>query len=167
MGSEMCIRDRDEVTYTFTPAPTANAGSDASICANNATLQLNGSVTVATGGLWSGGAGSFSPNSGILNAVYTPTAAEVSAGTVTLTLTTVGNALCNAVSDQMVVTITPAPVVDAGQPLQSCANNPSVQLAGSVQNATGGTWTGAGSFSPDANSPVSYTTLTLPTSDLV
>ncbi|MBK7247189.1 MAG: gliding motility-associated C-terminal domain-containing protein [Flavobacteriales bacterium] len=151
-GNNGCTAVTDEVTYTFTPAPTANAGSDASICANNATLQLNGSVTVATGGLWSGGAGSFSPNSGILNAVYTPTAAEVSAGTVTLTLTTVGNALCNAVSDQMVVTITPAPVVDAGQPLQSCANNPSVQLAGSVQNATGGTWTGAGSFSPDANS---------------
>ncbi|MBK7247303.1 MAG: hypothetical protein IPI05_06510 [Flavobacteriales bacterium] len=50
------------------------------------------------------------------------------------------------------MTITPAPLVDAGQPLQSCANNPSVQLAGSVQNATGGTWSGAGTFSPDANS---------------
>ncbi|MBX2984113.1 MAG: gliding motility-associated C-terminal domain-containing protein [Flavobacteriales bacterium] len=151
-GNNGCTAVTDEVTYTFTPAPTANAGPDASICANNATLQLNGSVTVATGGIWSGGAGSFSPNSGILNAVYTPTAAEIAAGSVTLTLTTVGNGLCSAVNDQMVVTITPAPVVDAGQPLQSCANNPSVQLAGSVQNATGGTWTGAGTFSPNANS---------------
>ncbi|MBZ0204810.1 MAG: gliding motility-associated C-terminal domain-containing protein [Flavobacteriales bacterium] len=151
-GNNGCLAVTDEVTYTFTPAPVANAGPDASICANNATLQLNGSVTVATGGIWSGGAGSFSPNSGILNAVYTPTAAEIAAGSVTLTLTTVGNGLCSAVNDQMVVTITPAPVVDAGQPLQSCANNPSVQLAGSVQNATGGTWTGAGTFSPNANS---------------
>jgi len=146
-GNNGCTAVSDQVTYTFTPAPTANAGADASICANNATLQLNGAITVATGALWSGGSGSFSPNNGTLNAVYTPSAAEIAAGSATLTLTTVGNGLCNAVSDQITVTITPAPVVDAGPPLQSCANNPSVQLAGSVQNATGGTWSGAGTFS--------------------
>ncbi|MEB2340957.1 MAG: gliding motility-associated C-terminal domain-containing protein [Flavobacteriia bacterium] len=150
-GNNGCTAVSDQVTYTFTPAPTANAGADASICANNATVQLNGAITVATGALWSGGNGTYSPNNSALNAVYAPTAAEIATGTVTLTLTTVGNGLCNAVSDQMTVTITPAPVVDAGQPLQSCANNPSVQLAGSVQNATGGTWSGAGTFS-DPNS---------------
>ena len=136
-GNNGCSAVTDEVTYIFSPAPTANAGPDANTCANNATVQLNGLVTVATGGIWSGGAGSFSPNSGVLNAVYTPTAAEIAAGSVTLTLTTVGNALCSAVSDQMTIVITPAPVVDAGLTLQSCANNPSVHLAGSVQNSTG------------------------------
>ena len=146
-GNNGCNAVSDNVGFTFTPAPTANAGVDASICANNASYQLNGSVTVATGGLWSGGAGSFSPNNGMLNAVYTPTAAEIAAGTVTLTLTTVGNNQCSPVSDQMVLTITPAPVVDAGLPVQSCANNPAVQLTGSIQNAAGGVWAGAGTFS--------------------
>jgi gliding motility-associated-like protein len=154
-GNNGCTAVNDNVEFTFTPAPTANAGADASICANNATYQLNGSVTVATGGLWSGGAGTFSPNSGVLNAVYTPTAAEVANGGVTLTLTTVGNGLCNPVSDQMVLTITPAPIVDAGLPLQSCANNPAVQLAGAVQYAAGGVWSGAGTFNnPNSLSPV-------------
>jgi hypothetical protein len=41
--------------------------------------------------LWSGGAGTYNPNNTTLNAVYTPTAAERTAGTVTLTLTTTGN----------------------------------------------------------------------------
>ncbi|MBS1569458.1 MAG: gliding motility-associated C-terminal domain-containing protein, partial [Bacteroidetes bacterium] len=154
-GNNGCTAVSDNVGFTFTPAPTANAGADASICANNATFQLNGSVTVATGGLWSGGAGSYNPNSGVLNAVYTPTAAEIAAGTVTLTLTTVGNGTCSPVSDQMVLTITPAPVVDAGLPVQSCANNPAVQLTGSVQYAAGGVWSGAGTFSnPNSLSPI-------------
>ncbi len=37
---------------TFTPAPTANAGTDVTVCANNPEVNLNGQVTVATGGIW-------------------------------------------------------------------------------------------------------------------
>ena len=43
------------------------------------TRAVNGSVTIATGGVWSGGAGSFTPNNTALNATYTPTATEISA----------------------------------------------------------------------------------------
>ncbi len=150
-GNNGCIAVSDQVAFAFTPAPTANAGADASICANNATYQLNGTVSVATGGVWSGGQGTYSPSNTALNAVYTPTAAEINAGSVTLTLTTTGNGLCNAVSDQMVLSINPAPVVEAGSALTSCANNASAQLAGSVQYATGGAWTGNGSFTPSAS----------------
>ncbi len=92
-GNGNCVPEDDNVTYTFSPAPTANAGVDQTLCANNANVSLNGSVTVATGGTWSGGAGTFSPNANSLTAVYTPTAAELTAGTVTLLLTTTGNGL--------------------------------------------------------------------------
>ncbi|MCB0766903.1 MAG: gliding motility-associated C-terminal domain-containing protein [Flavobacteriales bacterium] len=157
-GNNGCTAVSDEVTYTFTPAPTANAGADLFTCANNASVQLNGAITVATGALWSGGNGSYSPNNGTLNASYTPSASEIAAGTVTLTLTTVGNGTCNPVSDQVVITINPSPIVNAGTPLTSCANNPAVQLAGSVQNATGGIWSGAGTFNPSAtNLSATYT----------
>ncbi len=149
-GNNGCTAVSDEVTYTFTPAPTANAGVDLSSCANSPTVQLNGAVTVATGGLWTGGAGGFSPNNGTLNATYTPSAAEIAAGAATLTLTTVGNGLCNAVSDQVVITIAPAPIVDAGTAIQVCANNAGAQLDGSVLNAAGGSWSGAGMFSPSS-----------------
>ena len=147
-GNNGCSAVTDQVSYTFTPAPTANAGTDLVICANNASVQLNGSITVATGALWSGGAGTFSPNAATLNATYVPSASEIAAGTAVLTLTTVGNGTCNAVSDQVAITINPAPIVDPGSALQSCANNATVQLAGTVQNAAGGIWTGAGVFNP-------------------
>ncbi len=157
-GNNGCTAVSDAVTYTFTPAPTANAGVDLSTCANNASVTLNGAITVATGALWSGGNGTYTPNNSTLNTTYTPSASEVAAGTVTLTLTTVGNGTCNPVNDQVVISITPSPIVNAGTPLTSCANNPAVQLAGSVQNATGGSWSGAGTFSPSAtNLSATYT----------
>jgi hypothetical protein len=118
----------DEVSFQFTPAPTVDAGADAMTCANNASVSLNGSVTIATGGLWSGGAGTFAPNNSTLNATYAPSAAEIAAGTVTLTLTTVGNGICNPVSDQMVIAINPSPIVSAGSAIailreQPCGGN--------------------------------------------
>lgn len=151
-GNGTCNVATDQMTIFFTAAPTANAGSDITVCANNAAAQLNGNVTIATGGVWSGGSGTFAPNSNTLNAVYTPSAAERAAGSVTLTLTTTGNGTCTQVTDQVVITITPAPVVNAGANRTACANNASITLAGQVTNASGGVWTGgAGTFSPSAN----------------
>ncbi len=247
IGNGNCVPVSDQVLITFTASPTANAGVDGVRCANNASIQLNGSVTVANGGTWSGAGGTFTPNANALNAVYTPSAGELAAGqvtltltttgnngctavsddvsytftpaptanagadacglceqriggvewrdhggngcdcgaveqersrrttarsmrptcrahrrslagTVTLTLTTVGNGTCNPVNDQMVITINPSPIVDAGTPLTSCANNAAVALSGAVQNATGGIWSGAGTFTPSAtNLSATYT----------
>ncbi|MBK7382150.1 MAG: SprB repeat-containing protein [Flavobacteriales bacterium] len=81
----------------------ANAGPDASACVNNAPISLNGSVVNATGGSWSGGSGGFSGT--WPNITYTPTVAEISAGSVTLTLNTTGNTGCPPASDQMVLTL--------------------------------------------------------------
>ena len=151
-GNGNCIAVSDEVTYTFSPAPTADAGAAQSLCGNNAEAQLSGAVTVATGGTWSGGDGNFSPSANDLNAFYTPTPEEISDGSVTLTLTTTGNGDCLPVSDEVTLTYTPAPTANAGADRVRCANNPEVELNGSVTVATGGTWSGGnGSFDPDAN----------------
>src|SRR5690606_1859025 len=112
VGNGNCNAVSDNVTFTITPAPTANAGLDRTVCANNAAVALNGSFTIATGGVWSGGAGTFDPSTTNMGAVYTPSAAEITAGIVTLTLTTTGNGSCNAVTDQMVISITDAPSVN-------------------------------------------------------
>lgn len=151
-GNGDCLPETDEVDITFTPAPTADAGPDQSVCANNPNVNLNGFVTIASGGAWSGGNGVFTPNNTTLGAVYTPSAAEISTGTVTLTLTTTGNGNCTPVTDQIQITITPAPTVDAGTGFEVCANDPSIDLSGTVTIASGGTWSGGnGTFTPDAN----------------
>jgi hypothetical protein len=149
-GNGSCNQVTDNITLNFTPSPVVNAGADVTRCANNASIALNGSVTVATGGVWSGGLGSFSPNNATLNATYTPTAAEIAAGTLTLTLTSTGNGTCNAVSDSRVITFTPAPTVDAGVNGTVCANNSAIILNGAVTIATGAIWSGGtGTFNPN------------------
>ncbi|MFZ1399679.1 MAG: hypothetical protein WAS33_22435, partial [Candidatus Promineifilaceae bacterium] len=150
VGNGNCNAVSDQVTYSITPAPTANAGADQTLCANNATATLSGSVTVATGGIWSGGAGSFSPSTTNLNATYTPTVAEIASGSVTITLTTTGVGGCVAVADQMTINFTPAPIANAGAPVSICVNNPQVTMTGTVTGATGGAWSGGlGSFTPN------------------
>ena len=109
-------------------------------------------VTIATGGHWTtSGSGTFNPNATTLTAAYIPSAADTAAGTVTLTLTTTGNGLCNAYSDDVVITLTDIPTVNAGTDQTICADATGAFLAGSVTIATGGTWTtsGTGTFSPD------------------
>jgi len=149
-GNGSCNPVSDNMIVSYTPSPTANAGIDQAVCANNPNATLNGTITVATGGMWSGGSGTYNPNNTALNAVYTPSGPEITAGTVTLTLTTTGNGTCNAVSDNVTITISPSPIVNAGPNTSSCINNPSVVLNGSVINATGGIWSGgAGVYNPN------------------
>jgi gliding motility-associated-like protein len=158
-GNGTCTAVTDQKVIFYTPAPTVNAGTDITVCANNSAATLNGSFTVSAGAAWSGGAGTYSPNNSTMNAVYTPTAAERAAGTVTLTLTSTGNGSCTAVADQVVITITPSPVVNAGADITRCANNAAATLAGTISNATGGIWSGGtGTFSPNNTSlNASYT----------
>ncbi len=152
-GNGTCLAVIDSMNITFTNAPTANAGTDVSVCGNNAELNLNGQVTVASGGIWSGGTGTFSPNNTNLSASYTPSATEIANGVANLTLTTTGNGTCNAVSNDIVITITAPPTVNAGTDQTLCANNATATLNGSVSVATGGQWSGgSGTFSPNSTS---------------
>lgn len=81
----------------------ANAGSDVVHCTASGSIVLNGTVTNATGGSWSGGSGSFSGT--WPNVSYTPSAADHAAGTAQLVLTTTGNAGCPAATDTLNITL--------------------------------------------------------------
>ncbi len=147
----------DDMTVTINPAATADAGPDQEVCATSPVVTLAGSVGGgAASGTWSGGAGTFSPDASTLNATYTPTSAEIAAGSVTLTLTTNDpDGPCPAVSDQMTITYDPAPVVNAG-PDQTVGECNTVQLAGSFNNVVSSvTWStsGDGYFTPNVNDP--------------
>ncbi|MES2764059.1 MAG: SprB repeat-containing protein, partial [Bacteroidota bacterium] len=91
----------NQVTVTaFSVAITANAGPNQTKCVQSPLATLNASVTGASGGIWSGGAGTFSPNNTTLsNLTYSPTAAELASGSVNLILTTTGNGTCPLKTD--------------------------------------------------------------------
>ncbi len=153
-----CTPDDDDVTITFNDQPIANAGPDQTICivTGNETVQLAGSTQGDVSSItWSGGNGSFAPNANDLNAVYTPTAGEIAAGSVTLTLTTDAPNQCTPDDDDVTITFNDQPIANAGPDQTICivTGNETVQLAGSTQgDVTSITWSGGnGSFAPNAN----------------
>ncbi|MFL5728251.1 MAG: gliding motility-associated C-terminal domain-containing protein, partial [Cytophagaceae bacterium] len=152
-GNGTCNPVSDLMKISFTPAPTVNAGVDKTVCADVTNIALNGSVTVASGGVWSSaGSGTFSPGANNLTASYVPSGADKTAGSVTLTLTSSGNGTCNAVTDAVIFTILPAPTANTGL-ATTCAYTNGAPLNGTVANAGGGAWTsssGTGLFAPNA-----------------
>lgn len=138
------------VTINQPASITAFAGTDQTICSNN-TVSLNGSVTVATGGHWSSsGTGTFNPDNTALNAIYTLSAADIMAGMVTLTLTTTGNGICTAATDQLTITIMPAPLATASN------NGPVCEGSTLYLISSGGIaylWTGPNGYSSTIQNP--------------
>ncbi|MFD3002428.1 gliding motility-associated C-terminal domain-containing protein [Pontibacter toksunensis] len=113
---------------------TVNAGPDQLACSQN-TVQLAGVVTAATGGTWtSSGSGTFSDRN-VLNAIYTPSLADIAAGSVRLTLTSTGNGSCTAVTDQVLITFYSMDVSLAG-PNLVCDGNLAT-ITASVTGAQG------------------------------
>ena len=106
----MCFADKDSLFIIFTPKPTVNAGLNLIACANNTAVQLNGIITgPTTSGYWSGGTGSYSIDSTDLSAIYTPSAAEISAGIISLTLTSTNNLTCLAATDFVQINVVSPP----------------------------------------------------------
>ncbi len=126
---------RAYVGYFYCPATCSNLGPDNPPATVDAgpNQNINSGSTVNLAGVVGGGAstgtwttsgdGTFAPDNTTLNAVYTPGAADLLAGSVTLTLTADPLGPCPAVSDNMVVTINVlARAVDAG--IRSAASQP-------------------------------------------
>lgn len=152
-----CNNASDFLILSVTPAPTVDAGPDTSVCATSPNVPLSGSVTVATGGVWSttNGTGTFTPSNTNLNPTYNGTAVDTATGTIMIILSTTGNGSCNVHTDTMYITYTPNQIsVDAGPDMTACNNTSGIQLAGTIVIALGGTWTssGSGTFVPDADS---------------
>ena len=78
---------------------STNAGQDTIVCSVETSVQLHGSQTGGTGGIWSGGTNTFSPNNTDLDAIYYPSAAEIASGSVNLYLTNTGTGSCPTTSD--------------------------------------------------------------------
>ncbi|MBK7175247.1 MAG: PKD domain-containing protein [Bacteroidales bacterium] len=101
----------DQITIHIL-SPFADAGPDQVIC-EGASVLLDGTINGGTTtGLWSSsGDGTFLPDPATIDAEYVPGIADITLGTVTLTLTTTNAAPCPDISDDLLVTINPIPVV--------------------------------------------------------
>ncbi|HTD98826.1 MAG TPA: PKD-like domain-containing protein [Mucilaginibacter sp.] len=118
-------------TITFVQAPTvtasSTAGNNPTVCASNPTVSLVGQVkgTYLTK-QWIGGSGTFSAGRGSLITNYTPSAAEINAGQVTLTLqaTTSLPPPCDIINSPITITITPIANVVSPPGASSCTGQP-------------------------------------------
>ncbi len=152
-----CVPKRDSVMLTINQRPQVTILSTPTLqCKNNISpIVLNGLITNAIGGIWSGGnGGSFGPPG--VNTTYTPSLADLAAGTITLTLTSQGP-LQNCLNSSRSFTFgfVDPPTVSLLSNTIACTNSQSVALTGTV---TGGNlsylWnsSGTGIFTPSSNS---------------
>lgn len=164
-GPGGCEAGSDTVEITINSLPTVDAGPDQAIPAGN-TISLSGTIGGgATSAIWStNGSGVFDDVTS-LNAVYTPSAADILSGSVILILTTNdpdgAAGPCTSQSDLMSALIITGNTVIAGVDQNLCAGD-TVFLTGSAACvANGTTWTtdGSGSF----NDPDNLNTYYVPT----
>ncbi|HQQ94946.1 MAG TPA: PKD domain-containing protein [Bacteroidia bacterium] len=144
----------------FTLPITANGGPAQIRCKISPTIALNGSVNIATGGIWSGGNGTFVPSSSVLNATYTPTPAEVSSGSLQLNLSTTGNSGCPPGTSILNITFQNQASLTAGPDKSACYNNPVSSFTASISGYSASpVWSspGNGVFSSSTSVVTTYT----------
>ncbi|NVO21480.1 MAG: PKD domain-containing protein, partial [Bacteroidetes bacterium] len=140
-----CIASNTKQVPVTIP-PVADAGPDATICESSAFTISGSSASNYTSLLWStSGTGTFS-NGTILHPIYTPSPGDIAAGSVTITLTAIGNAPCGPDANAMLLTINPLPVAFAGPDGATCQGiNYTVSGASALNAGVGGiTWTKSG-----------------------
>jgi len=116
-------------------------------------VQLIANAANATTVQWStSGTGSFL-DATALTTLYYPSAADSTAGLVTLTVSTTGTQPCSAVSDQLEISFGGGLSSAAGADVVACSTSPNIALNGVVAGTTTGQWTttGTGSFMPNAS----------------
>ncbi|MCW3076317.1 MAG: domain containing protein [Bacteroidetes bacterium] len=163
-----CTPKTNSMTVTVNQRPKLVIGSSTSMCKNNIQpIVLTGTVSNALGGTWSGGNGGAFGSPGV-NTTYTPSAADLAANSITLTLTTSGPLPgCLNSSKSLTVGFVNPLVVSAGPSTYVCTNSQTLALNGSVTGFTNtGLWNtnGTGIFQPGSASPSA--TYVLSASDL-
>ncbi|MCK0115368.1 HYR domain-containing protein [Gelidibacter sp. F63206] len=153
-----CGPSTDSVTLTVNSASIANAGADLTVC-NAGPIALNGSFSgTATSATWSSSTGgTFTPNANTMNATYSPSAADIAAGSVTLTLTSSNPAgVCNSGVDTVLFTFNESATADAGTNQTICSTQ-TLDLSGANfgGSATSATWSSSGT--PGTISGTTYT----------
>lgn len=167
-----CSNATSSKTLTLIPAATVIAGTDISSCSTNGAVNITSgsSANNYTTVTWtSSGTGSFTNANSLTTCTYTPSAADITAGNVTLTLTAIGNSPCGSATSTKTLTISNPMTAVAGTNLTVCSTAGPVNITGgsSATNQTSVLWTssGTGTFA-NANS-LTTCTYTASVADLI
>ncbi|GAA3984207.1 T9SS type A sorting domain-containing protein [Hymenobacter antarcticus] len=164
VSTECASATRTAIQVNVTQPATASFPTATAATCGTSAYQLAGTVTgsLTTGTYTSSGTGTFAPNATTLNATYTPSAADVAAGSVTITLTSDVAGPCAATTATLALSISPAPIATFSYPATTtyCAGSTSTVAP------TLGTGASAGTFSSTAGLTIDPATgvITLSTS---
>jgi len=143
-----CTGDVDQMLLNINRLAVVSAGFDAAICEGQTFTPVTASATNAVSLLWTtSGTGTFD-DATVLYPVYTPGAADITAGTVMLTLTAPSAFPCPVATDNMILTVSPQAIAFAGADAVICEGS-TYSLADAVAtNAANILWTttGTGTF---------------------
>jgi len=152
------ISSNNSVVVTVNAAAAAAAGTAINTCSNSGAVNITaGSSSSNNAGVtWtSNGTGTFTNPNSLTTCTYTPSAADIAAGSRTLTLTATGNSPCSNATSNKTLTINQAPTANAGNAVSTCYNSGAVNITSgaSASSQASVTWTssGSGTFS-NANS---------------
>ena len=153
-GAGPCLALNEDVVITLLDTVTVSAGNNAVIC-SNVTYTLDGAIGgSASSALWTtSGTGDFSPNTSALNAVYTPSSADLTTGSVTLTLTTDDpTGPCVSSSDNIELSFSNAATIEVSGATAGTCDNSAVPVSATIGGtASSMTWTGGdGTYTPNA-----------------
>ncbi|PWA03858.1 beta strand repeat-containing protein, partial [Flavobacterium psychrotolerans] len=157
-GNAPCANVTSNKTLTISTPTTAVAGTPIATCSSDGAINITAgsSATNQASILWtSNGTGTFVDAASLTTCTYAPSAADITAGTVILTLTAIANAGCTDAIDTKTITITVAAAPVAGTAISTCSTSAAVNITtgSSATNSSNITWTsdGTGTFT-DATS---------------
>ena len=149
-----CLSTSDTMTLLFIDLPSADAGSDLQLCADNDSIAISGTVIGTNTGLWTILDGDITiPNDSTLSTHVFPSSLIGDTALVMLQTTKTGK--CPTGRDTMQIIIDPAPIVNAGNNIFLCGGSLTAPLEASITGgATNGNWStlGNGTFSPNDSS---------------
>lgn len=152
------------ITLNFIKKPEANAGPDAVTCENATYVSTTATASNYANVVWTsnGSAGTIENASSLNGMVYTPSAADLAGGSVTLTLTANGNSCQDPVTNDVIISFQKLPVITTVASASICksANQYPISgttitnsfVVGSIRWVTSGT--GSFTTTTDAKNPI-------------
>ncbi len=137
----------------------ADAGEDATICQGTTYTLADATASNYATLLWiTSGTGSFNDPT-LLNPIYTPSQADIASGEIELTLIATGQGGCPDAVSTMILTITHAPTVNAGEDTTICVTQASYTLSGTATCYSTLLWatSGTGTFNDSSTLAAVYT----------
>lgn len=136
-----CGSGSDYIVLHLVPQSKVEAGADIAICEGDQAVLGSSSATGAKSLQWkTNGSGAFS-DPATLHPTYIPSAADLLNGKVILTLVATSEYPCAASQDELVLSISKLPKVNAGADISSCSGELVKVSTATAANCSGILWT--------------------------